>query len=76
MRKEGLRYHKSTTQMSPVLMNCNGKRNNQHQGGLTQDTSGRVSGDFGRYKLDKIIAGREGKKYPARQYEVCVTHKK
>jgi hypothetical protein len=57
-------------------MNCNGQKGNQHQGGPTQDTPGKDSGDFGRHELEKIVAGGEGKKYPARQYEVRVAHKK
>ena len=27
-------------------------------------------------KLDKIFAGGEGKKYPARHHEECIAHKK
>jgi hypothetical protein len=34
MRQQGPEYQKSTIQMGPVLMNCNGQRSKQHQGGL------------------------------------------
>jgi len=45
--------------------------------GPNLDTSGRLSGDFTKHKLDKIFAGREGKKkYPARPCEVHVAHKR
>jgi len=42
-----------------------------------QDPPGRLSGDFRIYKLEKIVAGGEGKKkYPARQCKVCAVCKK
>ena len=45
--------------------------------GPKQDLPGRLSGDFGIHKLEKIVAGGEGKKkYPARQCKVCAAHKK
>jgi len=41
------------------------------------DTPGRLSGDFTKHKLDKIVAGWEGKKkYPARPCEVHAADKK
>jgi hypothetical protein len=42
-----------------------------------QDTPSRLSGDFRRHKLEKIISGGEGKKEnPTRQCRACNTHKK
>jgi len=41
-----------------------------------QDPSGRLTGDFGIYELEKTAGGGEGeKKYPARQCKVCAAHK-
>ena len=39
--------------------------------GPKQDLPGRLSGDFRIHKLEKIVAGGKGKKYPARQCKVC-----
>jgi hypothetical protein len=48
---------------SPVLMNCNGHRRNQHQGGRNRaPPPGRLSRDFSKHKLDKVVADGEGKK--------------
>ena len=45
--------------------------------GPKQDLRGRLSGDFRIHRLEKIVAGGEGKKkYPARQCKVCAAHKK
>jgi len=45
--------------------------------GSKQDLRGRLSGDFRIHRLEKIVAGGEGKKkYPARQCKVCAAHKK
>jgi len=45
--------------------------------GLKQDPPGRPSRDFRIHKLEKIVAGGEGKKkYPARQCKVCAAHEK
>jgi len=56
-------------------MNYNGQRS-KHQGDLNW-TSRRLSRDFTKHKLDKIVAGREEKKrYPARQCKVHAAHKK
>jgi hypothetical protein len=45
--------------------------------GPKQDHPGRLSGDFSKHKLDKIVAGGEDKKkYTARQCKVCAAHKK
>jgi hypothetical protein len=42
-----------------------------------QVTPDRLSGDFRRHKLEKIISGSEGKKEnPTRQCRVCNRHKK
>jgi hypothetical protein len=75
MRWQGPGYQKSRIQMSPVLMNCNGQRSNQHQRSLNK-TPGRVSGDFSKQNLVKISNGEKGKKYLARQCKVCVACKK
>jgi len=58
-------------------MNCISQRSNQHQGDLNRNPQSRLSADFSKHKLDKIVAGGKGKKkYPARQYKVCAAHKK
>jgi hypothetical protein len=45
--------------------------------GPNLDTPGRLSGDFTKHKLDKIVAGRDSKKkYPARPCEVHAADKK
>ena len=45
--------------------------------GPKQQPPGRLSGDFRIHKLEITVDGGEGKKkYPARQCEVCVAHKK
>jgi hypothetical protein len=45
--------------------------------GPEQDPPSRLSGDFKIHKLEKIVAGGEGrKKYPARQRKECAAHKK
>jgi hypothetical protein len=45
--------------------------------GPQQDPQCRLFGDFSKHKLDKIVAGGEGKKkYPARQCKECAKHKK
>jgi hypothetical protein len=45
--------------------------------GPKQDPPCRLFGDFSKHKLDKIVAGGEGKKkYPARQCKGCTEHKK
>ncbi|GFG28455.1 hypothetical protein Cfor_11355 [Coptotermes formosanus] len=68
---------KSRIQPSPVLMNCNGQRGNQRQGGINRTPQCRLFGDFSKHKLDKIFAGGEGKKkYPARQGKGCAEHTK
>jgi hypothetical protein len=47
------------------------------QRGPKQDPPGRLSGDFRIHKLEKIVAGGEGKKkYHARQCIVCAARKK
>jgi hypothetical protein len=44
---------------------------------LTNRTPSRLSGDFTKHKLDKIVAGKEGKKkYPARPCEAYAAYKK
>jgi len=49
----------------------------QTQRGSKQDPQGRLSGDLRIHKLDKTVAGGEGKKkYPARQCKVCAAHEK
>jgi len=53
-----MRWQKSTTQISPVLINCNGQRNNQNQGGPTQETPGTVLGDSGRNWTKFLLVGR------------------
>jgi len=50
------------------------QRSKQHQGSLNR-TREADSGDFRIHKLEKIAAGGEGKKYPARQCKVCAAHK-
>jgi hypothetical protein len=45
--------------------------------GPKQGPPGRLSGNFRIHKLEKIVAGEEGKKkYPARLCKVCAAHKK
>jgi len=45
--------------------------------GPKQDPPGRLTGDLRIHKLEKIVAGGEGKKkYPSRQCKVCAAHKK
>jgi hypothetical protein len=44
--------------------------------GSKQDPPGKLSGDFGIHKLEKIVGGEVKKKYPARQCKVCVAHNK
>jgi hypothetical protein len=43
---------------------------------LKQNSPGRTSGDFNKHTLEKIVAVGQGKKYPARQCNVCAAHKK
>jgi hypothetical protein len=43
--------------------------------GPEQDLPDRLLGDFNNYKLEKIAASSQGKKYPARQFRVCAAHK-
>jgi hypothetical protein len=60
---------------SPVLMNCNSQRSNQHQGSLNRVPPGRLTRDFSKHTLDKIAAGGEGKKkYPTRHCKVHAGH--
>jgi len=42
------------------------------QGGLNRI----YQADFSKNKLEKIVAGGEGKSYPARQCKMCTAHKK
>jgi hypothetical protein len=45
--------------------------------GPKQDTPDRYTKEFSKYKLDKIVAGGEGrKKYPASQCHVHTAHTK
>jgi hypothetical protein len=45
--------------------------------GPAEDPPGRLSGNFSKHKLGKIVAGGQGKKkYPVRQCRVCSAHKK
>jgi len=45
--------------------------------GPKQDIPDRFTRDFRKHKLDKIVAGEEGrKKYSARQCQVCTAHTK
>jgi hypothetical protein len=45
--------------------------------GPAEDPTGRLSGNFSKHKLGKIVDGGQGKKkYPARQCRVCSAHKK
>jgi len=45
--------------------------------GPKQDPPSRLSKDFRIYKLEKFVAGGEGKKkYPTRQCKVCAAQKK
>jgi len=44
--------------------------------GPKQNPPGRLSSDFRIHRLEKIGGGEGKKKYPARQYKVCVAHKK
>ena len=45
--------------------------------GPKQDLQGRLSRDFRIHKLEKIVAGGDGKKkYPARQCKLCAAHRK
>jgi hypothetical protein len=77
MRWQGLAYQKSRIQLTPVLMNCISQRSNQHQGDLNRNPQSRLSANFSKHTLDKIVAcGKGKKKYPARQYKVCAAHKK
>jgi len=42
--------------------------------GPKQDPPGRLSGDFRKHKLEKLVGGGEGKrKYPVRPCKVCCT---
>jgi hypothetical protein len=42
-----------------------------------QDPPSRLSRDFSKHKLDKIVAGGKGKnKYPESQCKVCAAHMK
>jgi hypothetical protein len=44
--------------------------------GPAEDPLGRLSGNFSKQKLGKIVGGGQGKrKYPVRQYRVCSAHK-
>jgi hypothetical protein len=45
--------------------------------GPSEDPPGRLSGNFSRHKLGKIVGGgQRKKKYPVRQCRVCSAHKK
>jgi hypothetical protein len=56
-------------------MSCSGQRSNQLQGDLNRTPSGRLSLDINKYKMDKIVAGGDGKKkLLTRQYEVLAAH--
>jgi hypothetical protein len=45
--------------------------------GPAEDPPGRLSGNFYKHKLGKIVDGGQGtKKYPVRQCRVCSAHKK
>jgi hypothetical protein len=47
------------------------------QRGPKQDLPGRLSGDLGMHKLEKIVGVEEGKKkYPTRQCKLSAAHKK
>jgi hypothetical protein len=46
------------------------------QRGPKQDPPGRLPKNFRIHKLEKTVAGGEGKKkYPARECKVCAAHK-
>jgi hypothetical protein len=58
----------SDPDLIPVLINCNDWRSSQYQGVLNRTPPVRFSGNFSKYKLDKIVTGGKGKnKYPASQ---------
>jgi hypothetical protein len=45
--------------------------------GPSEDPPGRLSGNFSKHKLGKIVGGGQGKKkYSVRQCRVCSAHKK
>jgi hypothetical protein len=45
--------------------------------GPSEDPPGRLSGNFSKHKLGKVVGEGQGKKkYPARQCRVCSAHKK
>jgi hypothetical protein len=45
--------------------------------GPSENPLGRLSGNFSKHKLGKIVGGGQGKKkYPVRQCRVCSVHKK
>jgi hypothetical protein len=45
--------------------------------GPAEDTLRKLSGNFSKHKLGKVVGGGQGKKkYPVRQCRVCSAHKK
>jgi hypothetical protein len=44
--------------------------------GPKQQPPGRLWRDFSKHKLDKTVAGGEGKWYPARKHKVCTEQKR
>jgi hypothetical protein len=60
MRWQGPGCQKSRIQMSPVLINCNGQRSNQHQRSLNRNFQAELQGiSANRNRTEFLLVGRQ-----------------